>query len=65
MKKIILAALSGFALFALTSCGGFNADGVTVSLDETDKPNWVEDVSVVNGEIVLDIIPAGLTILFR
>ena len=44
--------------FVLTSGGKFN--GVTVSLDETNKPYWVKGVSVENGEIVLSVRSAGL-----
>ena len=49
----------------LTSSGG-QFSGVTVSLDETNKPDWAMGVSVnENGEIVLDVKPFGTIIFVR
>ena len=47
----------------LTSGGKFA--GVTVSLLIKDVPGWVKGVSVVDGEIVLDVKPAGTQIIVR
>ena len=49
----------------LTTCGGFNTDGVNVSLAE-DVPNWVKGLSVNgDGDIVLDVKPFGTIIIVR
>ena len=49
----------------LTTCGGFDAEGVTVSL-AAGAPNWVRDLSVnADGNLVLDVKPMGTVILFR
>lgn len=49
----------------LTTCGGFNTDGVNVSLAE-DVPNWVNGLSVNgDGDIVLDVKPFGMIIFFK
>ena len=46
----------------LTACGGFNTDGVNVSLAE-DVPNWVKGLRVNDdGNLVLDVKPRGLII---
>ena len=46
----------------LTTCGGFNAEGVEVSL-AAGAPSWVNGVSVNDdGNIVLDVKPKGLVI---
>ena len=46
----------------LTTCGGFDAEGVSVSLAE-DAPKWVKGLSVnTDGNIVLDVKPRGLII---
>lgn len=46
----------------LTTCGGFNTDGVNVSLAE-DVPNWVKGLRVNDdGNLVLDVKPRGLII---
>ena len=48
----------------LTSCGGFNAGGVKVSLDVTDKPEWAKEVFVnADGNIVLTVQPRGLVFM--
>ena len=50
---------------ALTSCGGFGAEGVSVSL-AVDAPEWVKGVSVdADGNIVLDVKPRGTMIIVR
>ena len=49
----------------LTTCGGFDAEGVTVSLAE-GAPKWVRGLSVnTDGNLVLDVKPMGTVILFR
>ena len=48
----------------LTTCGGFDAEGVTVSLAE-DAPKWVRGLSVVDGNIVLDVKPMGTKVIVR
>ena len=49
----------------LTTCGGFNTDGVNVSLAE-DVPNWVNGLSVNgDGNIVLDVKSAGMMIIVK
>lgn len=48
----------------LTSGGGFI--GVNVSLDENGKPDWAKGVSVDgSGNLVLDVKPVGLMIMFQ
>jgi len=66
--KVKVSAAGGIrpkgGTYTLSSGGGFNAEGVTVSLDETDKPKWAKKVeSNSNGNIVLTVKPAGLMIL--
>ena len=48
----------------LTTCGGFDAEGVTVSLAE-GAPRWVRGLSVVDGNIVLDVKPMGTRVIVR
>lgn len=50
----------------LTSGGGFDAPGVNVALAE-DSPAWARDRLSVNGDgnLVLDVQPKGMAILFR
>jgi hypothetical protein len=49
----------------LTSCGGFDAAGVSVSL-AADVPNWVNGLSVNDdGNIVLDVKPVGMVIFVQ
>ena len=38
-------------------------EGVTVSL--IDKPEWVKGISVVDGDIVLDVKPAGIVVIIK
>jgi hypothetical protein len=46
----------------LTTCGGFDAEGVTVAL-AADVPNWVGGLSVNgDGNIVLDVKSVGMVI---
>ena len=48
-----------------TTCGGFDAEGVTVAL-VVGAPKWVRGLSVnADGNIVLDVKPAGLMVIFR
>ena len=48
----------------LTTCGGFDAEGVSVSLAE-GAPKWVEGLSVNgDGNIVITVNPKGLMIIF-
>ena len=48
----------------LTSGGGFA--GKTVTLDETDKPDWALGLSVnSDGNIVLDVKPRGFTFILK
>ena len=47
--------------YTLTSGGAFT--GANVSL--VDKPNWVKGVSVVNGDIVLDVKFRGVFIFVK
>ena len=49
--------------YALTS--GEKFSGVTVSLDVTGKPTWVEGLSVDNGDIVLDVKPQGIIVIIK
>ena len=47
----------------LTTCGGFKAEGVTVSLA---APTWVRSLSVNDdGNIVLDVKPWGTMIIVK
>ena len=49
----------------LTTCGGFDAEGVTVSLAE-GAPKWVRGLSVnTDGNLVIDVKPKGTMIIFR
>ena len=49
----------------LTATGGFNADGVTVSL-ASGAPKWAKSVYVNNdGNIVLDVKPRGTRVIVR
>ena len=49
----------------LTTCSGFNAEGVTVSLAE-GAPKWAKRVYVnTDGNIVLDVKPMGTKVIVR
>ncbi|MBR2920700.1 MAG: hypothetical protein IKC27_05040 [Kiritimatiellae bacterium] len=49
----------------LTTCGGFDAEGVTVSLAE-GAPKWAKSVYVnADGNIVLDVKPMGTRVIVR
>ena len=49
----------------LTTCGGFDAEGVTVSLAE-GAPKWAKSVYVnTDGNIVLDVKPRGTMVIVR
>ena len=49
----------------LTTCGGFDAEGVTVSLAE-DAPKWAKSVDVNDdGNIVLNVKPMGTKVIVR
>lgn len=49
----------------LTTCGGFDAEGVTVSLAE-GAPKWAKSVKVnEDGNIVLDVKPRGTRVIVR
>ena len=49
----------------LTTCGGFDAEGVTVSLAE-GAPKWAKGVYVnEDGNIVLDVKPMGTRVIVR
>ena len=49
----------------LTTCGGFDAEGVTVSLAE-GAPKWAKGVYVnEDGNIVLDVKPRGTRVIVR
>ncbi|MBR4615564.1 MAG: hypothetical protein IKO55_08165, partial [Kiritimatiellae bacterium] len=51
--------------YVLTTCGGFDAAGVTVAL-AADAPKWVRGLSVnADGNIVMDVKPMGTLIIFR
>ena len=51
--------------YILTTCGGFNGEGVTVSLAD-GKPTWVRGLSVNDGgNIVLDVKPWGTMIIVK
>ena len=50
----------------LTATGGFNAEGVTVSLITEGAPKWAKDVYVnEDGNIVLDVKPMGTKVIVR
>ena len=50
----------------LTTCGGFNAEGVTVSLITEGVPKWAKNVDVnADGNIVLDVKPMGTKVIVR
>ena len=50
----------------LTTCGGFNAEGVTVSLITEGAPKWAKNVDVnADGNIVLDVKPMGTKVIVR
>lgn len=50
----------------LTTCGGFNAEGVTVSLITEGAPKWAKNVDVnADGNIVLDVKPMGTRVIVR
>lgn len=50
----------------LTTCGGFNAEGVTVSLITEGAPKWAKRVYVNgDGNIVLDVKPMGTRVIVR
>ena len=50
----------------LTTCGGFNSEGVSVSL-AAGAPSWVQDSLSVNadGDIVIDVKPKGAMVSIR
>lgn len=49
----------------LTTCGGFDAEGVSVSLAE-DAPRWAKRIDVnADGNIVLDVKPMGTRVIVR
>lgn len=49
----------------LTTCGGFDVEGVTVAL-AADAPNWVGGLSVNgDGNIVLDVKSSGLMLIVK
>ena len=51
--------------YVLTTCGGFDAEGVSVTL-AADAPEWVENLSVnVEGNLVLDVKPKGMVIVVK
>ena len=51
--------------YILTTCGGFNGEGVTVSL-AAGAPKWVNGLSVNDdGNIVLDVKPWGTMIIVK
>lgn len=52
--------------YVLTTCGGFDAEGVTVSL-AADAPNWAAGRLSVNsdGNLVLDVKPRGMMIIVK
>ena len=50
----------------LTATGGFNAEGVTVSLITEGAPKWAKSVYVnEDGNIVLDVKPMGTKVIVR
>ena len=61
-----VALSTGAWAAVLTSGGGFDAPGVNVALAE-DSPAWARDRLSVNGDgnLVLDVQPKGMAILFR
>ena len=49
----------------LTTCGGFKAEGVAVSL-AAGAPSWANGVTVNDdGNIVLDVKPMGAVLIVR
>lgn len=48
----------------LTTCGGFDAEGVSVTLAE-GAPEWAEGVRVAGGNLVLAVKPRGLMLIIR
>ena len=46
----------------LTTCGGFTAEKVTLV---DGAPKWVRGLSVVDGNIVLDVKPMGTRVIVR
>ena len=49
----------------LTTCGGFDAENVTVSL-AAGAPEWVRGLSVnADGNIVLDVKPMGTIVIIK
>ena len=51
--------------YVLTACGGFNAEGVTVSLAD-GAPKWAKDIRVnAEGNIVLTVRPKPTMIIVR
>ena len=46
----------------LTTCGGFTADKVSLA---EGAPKWVRGLSVVDGNIVLDVKPMGTKVIVR
>ena len=52
--------------YVLTTCGGFDAAGVTVAL-AADAPSWAKDGLSVNGDgnIVIYVKPKGTMIIIK
>ena len=51
--------------YVLTTCGGFDAAGVTVAL-AADAPKWVRGLSVnTDGNLVIDVKPKGTMIIVK
>ena len=48
--------------YVLTTCGGFDAEKVTLV---DGAPKWVRSLSVVDGNIVLDVKPMGTKVIVR
>ena len=46
----------------LTSGGKFAGANVTLA---TGAPDWAKGISVVDGEIVLDVKPTGMVVIVR
>ena len=51
----------GGKTYQLTSGGKFA--GIEVSLDEGGKPDWVKDISVVDGDIYMEVMPKGFVFM--
>ena len=51
--------------YQLTTCGGFGAEGVTVSLITEGVPKWAKRVEVKDGNIVLTVRPMPTVITVR